>query len=129
MRARLITGIIFLFSELAHAAYHSLRDMGYLPFELHDRFLDALAYTSTATFIAFAAAAYWHFSLRWLRVVGAFLLFEFLPIGMLILNARLGHLPPSTILIYLLQLIVAAWVYYLSAPRPPNEPPGLAPST
>jgi len=129
MKVRLITGIIFFVLELMHAAYHIARDMGYLPFELHDRFLDMLAYSSIVAFIVFAAAAFWRFSYRWLRVLGAFLLFVLLPIGMLILNARLGHFPPSTILIYLLQLIVAGWVCYWSAPRSSNEQSGLAPST
>ncbi len=121
MKVRLITGIIFLVLELMHAAYHIIRDMGYGPFELHDHFLDALACASNVAFIVFAAAAFWHFSYRWLRVIGVVLLLILLPIGMLIVHARVGHFPPQAFLIYLVRLIIAGWVYYWSVQRDRDE--------
>jgi 4-amino-4-deoxy-L-arabinose transferase-like glycosyltransferase len=117
MKARLITGIIFLVLELMHAVFHIARDKGYVPFELHDRLLDMLSYASIVAFIVFVAAAFWHFSYRWFRVIGVVLLFILLPIGMLIIHARLGHFPPETYLLYLVQLIIAGWVYYWSFQR------------
>lgn len=46
------------------------------------------------------------------RMMGALVAFFRLPIGVLIISARLGHSRPEVILFYRLQLFAAGWAYY-----------------
>jgi len=82
---------------------------------------------SWLAFVAFAAAAFWQFSHRWLRVIAAFLVFYLLPVAVALVYARFNYLlstewifrslPIMLVVGYLIKLTIAGFIYLWSLRR------------
>jgi hypothetical protein len=82
---------------------------------------------SWLAFAGFAAAAFWHVSYKWLRVIVALLVFYLLPIALAIVYARFSYLlstewifrslPMLLVIGYLIKLTIAGLIYLWSVRR------------
>jgi hypothetical protein len=124
-RAREITGAVYASIEIVHSVVIVLT-FGAFNFSLI-HYAGYLDIASWLAFVAFAAAAFWQFSYRWLRVIAAFLVFYLLPLAVALVYARLNYLLSTewifrslaTMLVvgYLIKLTIAGLIYLWSVRR------------
>jgi hypothetical protein len=122
---REITGVVYASIEIVHSVVIVIT-FGTFNFSLV-HYVGYLDIASWLAFVAFAAAAFWHFSYRWLRVIAAFLVFYVLPVAVAFVYARFNYmlstewifrsLPIMLVVGYLIKLTIAGLIYLWSVRR------------
>jgi hypothetical protein len=125
IRVREITGTIYASIEIVHSVVIVLAFGAFKSSLLH--YAGYLDIASWFAFGAFAVAAFWQFSYRWLRVIAAFLAFYFLPIIVALVYARFNYLlstewifrslPILLVVGHLIKLAIAGLIYLWSVRR------------
>lgn len=124
-KAREITGAVYASIEIVHSAVIVLTFGAFNSSLIH--YAGYLDVASWLAFVAFAAAAFWQFSYRWLRVIAAFLAFYLLPVAVALVYARFNYLlsiewilrslPMMLVVGYLIKLTIAGLIYLWSVRR------------
>ena len=122
---REIIGVVYASIEIVHSVVMVLVFGAFNSSLIH--FFGYLDIASWLAFVGFAAAAFWRFSYRWLRVIAAFLAFYLLPFAVAIVYARFIHLlstewifrslPIMLVIGYLIKLTIAGLIYLWSVRR------------
>ncbi|MDH6262554.1 hypothetical protein [Bradyrhizobium sp. BR13661] len=122
---REITGVVYASIEIVHSVVIVLAFGGFNISIMH--YAGYLDIASWLAFAGFAAAAFWHVSYKWLRVIVALLVFYLLPIALAIVYARFSYLlstewifrslPMLLVIGYLIKLTIAGLIYLWSVRR------------